>query len=185
MKTSNIIISSRKAFERCFRDNYQPLCYFANNMLGDETDAEDAVQEVFIKMLQLETVFYDETHLKNYLYQAVHHQCISRKRQTDRTLAVPIDSATDCQLDTETEALLVKSEIISEISKAVDSLPERQREVFRLAYLEDKSNDEIAEILGIQKNTVKVQKQRAKQQLRERLKDLYPMLFIFIKYVTI
>lgn len=183
--TTPISTDSHQAFERCFRNNYQALCYFAASIVGDDGTAEDAVQEVFLKLLHVDRTFDSDLHLKNYLYQAVRNQCISKMQQDSKARIIGIDGLSEAPSDEKAEALVVKSEVIAAISRAIEALPERQRQVFMLAYMEDKTNDEIAEQLGIEKNTVKVQKQRAKQQLREALKDIYPLLFIFIKSVTI
>ena len=64
------------------------------------------------------------------------------------------------------------------IHEAIDSLPPRYRQVFRMAYIDKMKSEEIAEALGISVNTVKVIRQRAKPRLRELLKDIYPLLFI-------
>ncbi|MBQ3630737.1 MAG: RNA polymerase sigma-70 factor [Prevotella sp.] len=177
-----IRIDKQTAFERCFRDNYQPLCYFAASKLGDDVAAEDVVQEVFVRLLKGDHQFDSEVRLRNFLYTAVHNQCIDRLRHQQRVVAVPVEQA-NSQFDDETEARIVRAELLRQIADAISQLSERQRDVFRLAYIEDKGNAEIAELLGMQVNTVKVQKQRAKQRLRELLGDVYPLLFLFLHHL--
>ena len=75
---------------------------------------------------------------------------------------------------------IVRAEIYDMILKAVDELPTECGRVFRMAYLDGLENEEIAVRLGISINTVKSQKNKAKTQLREILKDLYPAALLFL-----
>jgi len=181
-------MTDERTYERCFHDNYQALCYFALSIVSDESIAEDAVQDVFIRLLHHTESFDNNTHLRNYLYQAVHNRCIDLLRAHARQVSVvPLDCSKplhDQVHDDETESKMVRAELLRIIAKAIDQLPEKQREVFRLAYIDDLSNEEIAQQMNLSLNTVKVQKYRAKQHLRERLKDIYPLLFIFLKYIS-
>ena len=78
------------------------------------------------------------------------------------------------------EALMVKTEVVRLIADAISQLPQRQQEVFTMAYQQGYSNAEIAELLDISENTVKVQKQRAKKALRQQLKDVYPLALMLL-----
>ena len=59
-------------------------------------------------------------------------------------------------------------------------LPEECRKVFDLCYFQGMDNTQAAEALGVSVNTVKTQKARGKKILRENLKDLYPLLLLFL-----
>lgn len=63
---------------------------------------------------------------------------------------------------------------------AIQDLPTECGRIFKLAYVEGFSNDEIATQLSISVNTVKAQKNKAKIQLREKLKGVYPVLLFFV-----
>ena len=76
---------------------------------------------------------------------------------------------------------IVRAEIYNEIIQAIKELPVECGRVFRLAYLEGLTNDEISTHLKISVNTVKVHKNKAKILLREKLKGLYPLLFFLLK----
>ena len=142
-----IHIDEHAAFERCFRDNYQALCYFAASILGDEVAAEDVVQDAFVRLYKSDHTFPSHNHLRNYLYTAVHNLAIDRLRHSQRAVAVPVDHVGHLMSD-DTEAIVVRTELLRQIAEAISQLSERQRDVFRLAYIEDKSNAEIAELLG-------------------------------------
>ncbi|MDD2242788.1 MAG: sigma-70 family RNA polymerase sigma factor, partial [Bacteroidales bacterium] len=67
----------------------------------------------------------------------------------------------------------IESEVLWEVFSKVEQLPAECKKVFKLSYLENMSNQEIADMLSISVNTVKSQKSRAKQLLKESLKGLF------------
>ena len=85
----------------------------------------------------------------------------------------------------------MESEVVTELFEAIDELPERCREIFYMAYLQEKEEKQIAELLRVSVNTVKTQKQRAKAYLKGRLGELFVydsvffrILIFFIPLVT-
>ncbi len=196
---SNLSLQSDNGlYERCFRDNYQALCFFASGILHDDDASEDIVQEIFVRLLKMNRSFESYDHLKHYLYVAVHHLCVDKSKVDQRHVSLQdthvIPQSDESQvlsdnmditfLPENVEVQMIRSECIRQISSAIEELSDNQRTVFKLAYLEEKSNEEIADMMDISVNTVKVHKQRAKENLRRKLKDIYPLLFIFIKYIV-
>lgn len=169
--------------EHCFKANYQALCYFASGLLHDDEASEDVVQDVFCRVIGSGRRFATDDHLKSYLYIAVRNSCINRLRRGGaKHVPLPGDAASGVQAAAEeADYMMVRAEIVRKISAAIDALPPRYREVFELAYVKEAKNEEIAEQLRISQNTVRVIKQRAKKQLRTLLRDLYPLLFLFVK----
>ena len=190
--------SDSKTFERFFRETYQALCFYASGILHDDAASEDVVQETFLKLLNSDKLFENKDHLKNYLYVAVRNLCIDKCKANQHHVTIDYGSGSEANGEKKhekeqkwlhsgyvTESLdiqIVRAECLHAIASAIEELPEGQRTVFRLAYLEEKSNEEIANLMNISVNTVKVQKQRAKAHMREKLQDFYPLLFILMKY---
>ncbi len=73
----------------------------------------------------------------------------------------------------------MESEVVTELFEAIDELPERCREIFYMAYLQEKEEKQIAELLRVSVNTVKTQKQRAKAYLKGRLGELFVYMTLF------
>lgn len=164
--------------EKYFRKYYQSLCYFAMNIVHDEILCEDIVQEVFVKAITSHVSFESELHFRQYTYIAVRNRCINFLQKQGRTVGLgEVDTESTPAAD-DCDNAIVRAEIIRMIHEAIDSLPPRYRQVFRMAYIDKMKSEEIAETLGISVNTVKVIRQRAKTRLRELLKDIYPLLFI-------
>ncbi|MBK5720357.1 RNA polymerase sigma-70 factor [Dysgonomonas sp. Marseille-P4677] len=179
--SENISLKDEVFFDSFFRRNYQTLCYFAFSFLKNKDLSEDVVQNIFIKTLNESELYASEDHLKFFLYKAIRNECINELKKNEVHSKI-LDKIGALFIDDETDMLgsIVRAEIYQEIISAINSLPEKCGIIFKLAYIEHMDNNEISEKLSISVNTVKVQKNNAKKQLREYLKHLYPIaVFIF------
>lgn len=172
---------SKKDFDDYFRAYYRALCYFARRYLKDPDLAEDTVQEVFVRILEEKMTFQSEEHLRRFLYTAVRNSCLNQKRLTEIHENV-LNKVKEESPDADDNLFngIVRSEVYRLILKAVEELPTECGRIFRMAYIEGLDNEEIAAQLGISVNTVKVQKNKAKIRLREKLKDLYPLALLLL-----
>lgn len=181
---SKINIKEKGVFDKCFRAYYQTLCYFAYHYLKDQEKVEDIVQEVFIKLLDATESFDSEEHLKHYLYKAVRNACLNQIKLTAiRTEILESIQQNTPQDENNFFVNVVRAEVYGEIMEAVRELPTECGRIFKLAYVDGFNNDEIASQLSISVNTVKNQKNKAKIQLREKLKGVYPALILFFEYM--
>ena len=175
----------KRKMEVYFQKYYQSLCLFSKSVVGDHNVSEDIVQDTFVKIISSGIKFESELHFRQYAYVAVKNTCLKFLSTSSRMPLVDLDETASLTADNDTtdDLAIVKAEIIRMIKNAVDELPPRYREVVRLAYIDNLKNEEIAEELGISVNTVKVMRQRAKAKLRESLKNLFPLFFIYIKFI--
>ena len=149
------------AFERVFRDHWQRLLGVARRMLGDQADAEDAVQTTFIRLHRSIGRFRGEAGIGSYLMRILinvcHDMLRARKRRLDLRPAEPAPGpGPDLRL---------------QLEEAILSLPERMRACFVLYAVEGFPQKEIAEMLEIREGTVKAQIFQAKERLRALLTD--------------
>lgn len=130
-----------------------PLFQFLVGMLRDHHQAEDALQETFVKALErLETV--DEDHLRGWLFTVAYHQAMLFKRRQKKVL--PNLSLREEGVADEAPGPLSEAEARDEARRLralVDRLPSAQREVVRQRVYEGKRFREIAEALGCPLNT--------------------------------
>lgn len=145
-----------------------PLTRLAVLMLGDVASAEDAVQEVFVKLWSKADLLEKVASPPAYLRTAVVNRArsVQRRRKTEREyrpLFVP-----DVEAAEATAMLPLEHR---EVVEAVRALPERQREVMVLRYWADLSEADIARTLGITRGTVKSAASRGMQTLTKRLRD--------------
>lgn len=170
-----------KYFEKIYSDYYQRLCFYASKYIVDFAEAEDIVQNIYVKLWEkVDFVFENEYALLSYLYSAVyraclnkveleqihirHHKCIEQNLKEQELM----DYEADC----------IENEVLWNILRAVDSLPTECKKIFKLSYFEGLEIAKVAELLHISENTVKRQRARGKKILQERLKNLYPILAI-------
>lgn len=172
---------NQKAFKRFFYNWHRPLCYFASRIIKDSDVAEDLVQDVFVAFWKQDlNAFQNEKAMKIYLYNSLKNSCLNYLRDLEIQNRNNKNTVSASEEDTDSFLLKqIESEVISELFQAIDELSERCREIFCMAYLNEKEEKQIAAQLNISVNTVKTQKLRAKSYLRERLGDLFVYTSLF------
>lgn len=167
--------------ERIFKLYYKRLCVFAEYIVQDKMQAEDIVQDTFVKLIYSNNFSeISEEKFKSYLYSAVKNttlKVLRREKVKRRYFELEPYSEFD---DEHVEQLMMKSEIIAEVQKEISKLPKVGQEVIRLAFFEGLKNAEIADLLKITVNTVKTHKRRAFHKLRSGLsKDHFGLFCIY------
>jgi RNA polymerase sigma-70 factor (family 1) len=153
-----------------FKEYYDRLVYFSLQLIKDKDQAEDIVQEAFIKYWnQRETVMQNRIAIKNFLYSTVRNASLNTIRH-----GKVIEAYIQQQGNTEPEEppvieAIITAEAVAEIHAALHSLPESHRTISIMGYFDGKKNQEIADELDMSVNTVKKQKQRALELMRVKL----------------
>lgn len=148
-------------------------------MLGNHQDAEDVIQDVYLKAHEGLDEFRGDAALSTWLYTIAMNAARAHLRKKSRGLRVVTGlSEQELELlaraDDETgpvERRFEEKELGTALRKALMNLPAEFREVFVLRQFEDKSYRDIARILGISMGTVESRMYRAREKLR---KDLWP-----------
>lgn len=141
-------------------DQYEnTLLRAALAILGDPYEAEDAVQDTFLRWLEKRPEFRDEGHEKAWLLTVCANGCKSRLRAMKRRPTVEL---TDVYPAPDRES--------GEVAEAVFALPANQRAAVHLFYYEGYSTEEIARMLGQRPGTVRSHLSRARETLRRVLK---------------
>ena len=131
----------------------------------NKSDAEDVVQEVFLRYLRSNIRFSNEEHRKTWLLKVTVNCSKSLLTSSWFRRTEPLD-----------EDIPVENPELLEVYPAVQSLPVKYRTVVHLYYFEDLSVKQIASILDIGESSVKTQLHRARAMLRERLQGEYDEL---------
>lgn len=171
--------NSESGFEALFKELYAPLYRYASGLIADEMQAEELVQEVFLKLWQQREQIKIETNVQAYLYRAVHnnamnllnHEKVKAKYQTY------MKTRTAQYADSPSKMLDAK-ELKEQIAQAMNKIPEKCRAIFFMSRQESFSYKEIAEKLGLSIKTVENQMSKALKILREELRDYLPFAAI-------
>jgi RNA polymerase sigma-70 factor (family 1) len=170
--------SADSVLRRLFEKFFDRLVYFAFKLLKDQDAANDMAQEAFIKYWQVrETVDADENTIKSFLYSTVKNACLNSIRHERVVSAYASKLPEESLFENAVEESMISAEVIELLRSAVLTLPETYRTIGRLAYLEGKKNQEVADELGISVNTVKKQKQKTLELLRLKLTSELILIF--------
>jgi RNA polymerase sigma-70 factor (ECF subfamily) len=157
----------RGAFEKLYRRYSRPVFGLALRRLGDRGRAEEAVQETFVSIWRSAATYKPERGPgAPWLYGVARNAIVDRSRaRYEPATDVPDEPSTEHGPDERAEQAWTSWRVHT----ALESLPEREREVIALAYWSDLSQSEVAEKLGIPLGTVKTRTRSALMHLAEIL----------------
>ncbi len=180
------MIKDELEFNRIFKE-YQPKILRYLTRLTGMYEAEDLSQEVFIKVESGLKKFRGDSKLSTWIYRIATNTAVDRMRNPSFKYKVnegiPSEPAQKDDLDTEykdlftgetaesTDQQYVRKEMNSCIRNYIENLPENYRTVVILKELEGLKNKEIAEILNLSLDAVKIRLHRARAQLRKKLES--------------
>ena len=176
---------ARAAFEAEALASVDSLYRTALRLTRVPADAEDLVQETYLKAFRAADQFEPGTNLRAWLFTILHNTAINRARDRARE-AVTVDSdAVEQAADAPSyglsapvatpEALLLRETLTPELQAAVDELPEAFRQAVWLRDVEEFSYAEIADMLNIPVGTVMSRISRGRRMLFDRLQHLNPV----------
>jgi RNA polymerase sigma-70 factor (ECF subfamily) len=135
--------------------------------VNDKMKAEDITQEVFIKSWQaIRTCRGKEDTFSAWLYRIAHNHIVDTLRKSKQEISLEIiDPVGNTDTETEVEKSLEWQKVIS----ALKTLPEPQRQLIILKFLEGAENDEIGDIMGKRQGAIRALQMRALDNLRQKL----------------
>ncbi|HEY6078765.1 MAG TPA: RNA polymerase sigma factor [Polyangiaceae bacterium] len=175
----------REAFALLVNRHSKQIYNFVLRQLRTPALCEDVTQEVFMRLVQNAAEFKHEARFSTWLYAIARNLCIDQLRRLQHrrhpSLDMPVGSEPDARTLGESiatqhpaanaERAAVSAEVQAEILKAVESLPDEQREVFLLREIADLPFRDIAEITGVSENTVKSRMRYALDRLKLALSE--------------
>lgn len=164
-------------------DTFRPKILRYLKRLVSEYEAEDLTQEVFVKIDQALKTFRGESQLSTWIYRIATNAALDRlrspsfqrmvkKRSSNNLIAEGKIETKDLSTGEKTlsvEQQLIRKEMHQCIRNLVENLPENYRTVLVLSEFEELKDKEIAEILGLSLNTIKIRLHRARAKLRKEL----------------
>jgi RNA polymerase sigma-70 factor (ECF subfamily) len=150
---SRLLAQEPAAQKKLFDEYSQPLYRLCFRFLNDVAEAEDAVQEVFLRALQRLDGFKGHSTLSTWLYRIAVNYCLNIRRQWKWRSRLNLDFLNDSAIISEAaadnpHAFVEKQEEKELVQGAILHLPDRQRWAIILSRYENKSYQEIAEIMN-------------------------------------
>lgn len=178
-----VFLSDTVCFDQTYKSYYHPLCFYASKFV-DPDDAEDLIENLFLKLWNKKQQFESTTHLQAFLYHAVRNACLDFKKSKKNKLELhePVSENQPLPGDDQLHHL-IKAEVLAEIYRAVNNLPSQCSKVIRMGYLEGMNNAEIADELGLSEQTVKNYKGRGLTILKDKLSgSAFTMLLLLVHW---
>ncbi len=168
----------QQAFDALFRTWYAPLCRYAARLLdGDMDDAEDVVQQTFIKLWEQRETLPIQFSVKAYLYKMVHNRSLNRLRDAQtrrRHSEISVSFGNDMAPPVEV------SDLQTRLHAALEQLPTECRRIFELSRFEELKYREIADQLNISIKTVETQMGKALRIMRVHLAEYLSLILCLL-----
>ncbi len=160
-------------FEELAMPLFDSLYNFARWLAQNSNDAEDLVQEAYLKALRSFESFQPGTNFRAWMFQILRNTFLSSRSKLERRMTVAMDSekgGPELAVDMETpETILMFRGNSQLVQRAIDDLPPHYRETLLLCEVEEMSYQEIAQILSIPTGTVMSRLARARKSVRQSL----------------
>src|SRR6059058_3243664 len=168
------------ALDELIRATYADVYALCRRMLADPDEAADATQEVFVRVMRSVLGFRGESAFGTWLHRVTVNVCLTALRRRSRAratgmvaggspFAMPGDETALPSTGTSPDDLAVTADLAARSEAALASLPEDARAVVVLRDIEGLSTKEVADLLGVTENVVKVRLHRAHTRLRSLL----------------
>lgn len=171
------------AFQELVRRYRNPITNFVYRMLNDYDRAADLAQETFVRVYMSSERYQATYSFSTYIYRIASNLAISDLRQRKRRRVVPMPSFFSDKENAEIEVefpdnrvvhpdqTMIEDERRKAVGRAIASLPDKYRAAVVLRDIEGKSYEEISAVLGLSDGTVKSRINRARNLLKEKLRD--------------
>lgn len=137
----------------------------------EETTAEDLMQQAYVELLSGRARFDNKSTLKTFVFGVVQNLAFSRFRRQNTRLRL-IDSYASEQTDVAQDDH--EKGNLKIVWEAVESLPQRQRDITELMFIREMTIEEASQVMGVSLGTGRVHYDRAKKSLAEKLASLHP-----------
>ena len=163
------------SFRQLFDCHFDPLCRFLKYYTANRVTIEEVVQDVFVKLWEDREVLQIES-VKTYLYTSARNRMLNyirdeKRRNTLLEQWIQRETEKNCG-----EECFDIDEFSERVQNAIDSLPEKCREIFEMSKKKNFTYKQIAEKQNISVKTVETQMGIALRKIRENLSAFYPRI---------
>jgi len=171
-----------KAYMYLLSHYHKRLCAYAQTLINDRSQAEDIVQNVFLKTWRFRKKLDSYFSIKSFLYKSVYNEFLSTYRKDKAVTLLEqkyMESLYQIVENTDDAAI---AKMIVLVKKEVQRLPPKCKHVFRLSKEDGLTNIEIAECLNISIKTVEAQITKAFKIIRKKLGEKYETILFLLFY---
>ncbi|MER8555710.1 RNA polymerase sigma factor [Mesorhizobium sp. M0142] len=164
------------AFRTIIKTHNQRLYRIARGVVRNDSEAEDIVQEAYVRAFAHLEAFRGDASLATWLSRIVINEALGRLRKRRRMVAIPENPQAEIirfplNPSDDPERTMAQRQILELVERATDSLPDVYRLVFVARVIEGLSIEETGELLGVRPETIKTRLHRARALVRKALDD--------------
>tara|TARA_B110000093_G_scaffold23512_1_gene22220 strand:- start:264 stop:803 length:540 start_codon:yes stop_codon:yes gene_type:complete len=157
-------------FKILIKEYQQPLYWHIRKIVFDHEDADDVLQNTYIKVFKNIKNFRGESKLFSWMYRIATNEALTFIKQKSRKLGLSLNEFNEKQVNQlEADVYFEGGAIALKLQLAVANLPEKQRLVFNLKYYEELKYDEISEILETSVGALKASYHHAVKKIKNEL----------------
>lgn len=141
--------TQNQAYERLLKEYQKPLYNHIRNIVLNHDDADDVLQNTFVKVFQYLNKFKGESKLFSWMYRIATNEALTFLNQKAKKNGISAETLQNKNIDNlRADIYFNGDEIQIKLQKAIILLPEKQQLIFKMKYFEDLKYEEISEILG-------------------------------------
>ncbi len=169
----------RVAFERIYEQHIQPLINYGYKITADRSLIQDCIQDLFVELWESRERLTNTDSIRFYLLKALRYKLL---RQLQNTRADSLNDAQDIGQEESFDVALFNQETLAQhsaqLASVLEKLPKRQREAIHLRYFQELSNEDVAEVMGVNYQSACKFIYTALKTLREKLQlsGIIPLL---------
>ena len=150
-------VTKEKAFTDIIKKYQEKIYWHIRRLVVSHNDADDVLQNVFIRMWKGLEFFREDSQLYTWLYRIANNECLSFLEKQKKNKAVSLDAMKDEGLSfkVKSEEQFDESKLEWKLQLALQSLPEKQRLVFSLRYFDEMPYEEMSRILETSEGALK------------------------------
>ena len=172
---NRIVNGDKEAFELLYKTFSDKVYNTSLSYCKNNEDAEEITQNVFVKIYENAATFQKKSSLSTWIYRITVNTSLNFLKKKNRfSLFRSLPNNADIIDFNHPGVLLEQKENAKMLFRVIDYLPDRQKTAFILSFIENLPRQEVADIMEISLKSVESLLQRAKQNLRSRLKNNYP-----------
>ena len=141
--------TQNQAFQQLLHDYQRPLYHHIRSIVLSHDDADDVLQNTFIKVFQNLKNFKGESKLFSWMYRIATNEALTFLKQRSKASRISSETLQKKAIENlEADVFFDGNEMQLKLQKAISLLPEKQQLVFKMKYFQDLKYEEISEILG-------------------------------------
>jgi RNA polymerase sigma-70 factor (ECF subfamily) len=150
------------------------LLTYARRLLGDAAEAEDIVQEVYLKLWHIRSELPSCNSIGALSVQITRNLCLNRIKQRRGRAQETLDGLAAPNGEPEPDVALEQKDTVEQVLRIIDRLPDLQRAILRMKHVDGLEVEEIAELTGSNPEAVRMNLSRARKKVKEQFFKIQP-----------